>query len=95
MYIILGAVCVGALFILQIFVRFFNDRILLIISTALSVAGFGTLFEPTLTGFVPHWRFWLGVSFCSASYSTSVAVLISIYSKLLENLDQVSILFFF
>jgi len=88
MYIILGGVCVGALFILQVFVRFFNDRVLLVICTALSVAGFSTLFEPTLTGFVPQWRFWIGVSFCSASYSTSVAIIISIYSKLLENLDQ-------
>jgi len=88
MYIILGGVCVGSLFILQLLVRFFNDRILLILTTSLAVIGFGVLFDPTTTGHVPLWKFWLGVSFCSASYSTAVAVLISIYSKILENLDQ-------
>jgi len=88
MYIILGGVCVVSLFVLQIFVRFFNVRILLILTTSLSVAGFGILFDPSRTVFVPLWKFWLGVSLCSASYATAVAILISIYSKILENLDQ-------
>jgi len=88
MFIILGGVCVLSLFVLQIFVKCFNDRILLIITTLFSVAGFSVLFNPEKGAVVTHWRFWLGVSLCSASYSTAVAVLISIYSKILENLDQ-------
>lgn len=89
MYIILGGVCISALMVLQIFVRFMNDRVLLILTTALSAAGFASMFDPH-KHFTPLWRFWLGVSMCSASYATSVAVLISVYSKVLEGLDQVS-----
>jgi len=88
MFVILGLVCVSSLFLLQVFLRLANDRILLILTTVLATAGFVTLFNPDPKDYVNHWRFWLGVSLCSASYSTSVALLISAYSKLLENLDQ-------
>lgn len=88
MYIALGGVCVGSLVILQFMVRYFSDRVLLILTTALATAGFISMFTPSETQFVSLWRFWVGVSLCSASYSTSVAVLISVYSKILENLDQ-------
>jgi MFS family permease len=87
MFIVLGVVCVSSLVVLQLLVRCLNDRVLVVGCTALSVAGFVVLFDP-YKHFVPKWRFWLGVAFCSASYSTSVAVLISVYSKQLENLDQ-------
>lgn len=88
MFIVLGSVCIGSLFALQIFVRFFSDRILLIATSLLGTAGFVAFFDPH-EDFVPFWRFCIGVTLCSASYSTSVAVLISVYSKTLEGLDQV------
>jgi len=87
MFMILGVICVISLMVLQFFVRCMNDRILLIGATALSVAGFAILFD-WHAQFITKPRFWIGVSFCSASYATSVAVLISVYSKVLENLDQ-------
>ncbi len=83
----LGGVCVISLVILQVFVRFFNDRLLLACCTSLSVAGFALLFVPWEDS-VPFWRFFLGCGLASASYSTSVALLISIYTKVLEGLDQ-------
>ena len=52
------------------------------------VAGFGILFtyNDALVG-LP--RFAIGVSLTGGGYAVSVAVLISIYSKTLESLDQV------
>jgi len=38
---------------------------------------------------LPLWRFWLGICMCSGGYAAVVAVLISVYSKVLEGLDQV------
>ncbi len=89
LYVGLGVVCVFSLIILQIFLRLLNDRQVLIGCTALSVIGFGLLLNP-FGQYVGIVRFCLGCAFASASYSTSVAVLISIYSKVLENLDQVT-----
>lgn len=88
MFMGLGGICIGALFLLQIFLKFFNDRILLIATTALSAAGFAVIFD-IRDGYVPIWRFWISVSLCAASYSTSVAICIAVYSKALGDLDQV------
>jgi len=87
MYAALGVLCIISLVILQIFVRFFPDRVLVVGATVLMVAGFVVLFdiENHLVSFP---RFCIAVSLVSAGYSTAVAVLISIYSKVLESLDQ-------
>jgi hypothetical protein len=52
------------------------------------VAGFAVLFDIE-NHLVSLPRFGVGVALTAAGYSTSVAVLISIYSKVLEGLDQV------
>lgn len=46
MFTVLGGVCIISLFLLQIFVRCFNDRILILICTVLSLVGFGFLITP-------------------------------------------------
>jgi ceroid-lipofuscinosis MFS transporter 7 len=87
LFIILGCICVISLMLLQIFVRYFNDQILLIGCTSFSVASFISVVD--FKGqYVNLTRFSLGCAFGAISYSTSVAVLISIFSKILENSDQ-------
>ncbi len=88
MYAALGALCILYLVILQIFVRLFNDRILVIATTTLTVVGFLILFDYQ-NHYVSLPRFCIGVAVFGAGYATAVAVLISIYSKVLESFDQV------
>lgn len=87
MYAILGLICIFSLLFLQVFVRFFNDRILVLGGTVLTIMGFFILTKFG-DGYVSFARFCIGVPLCSAGYATSVAVLISIYSKVLENFEQ-------
>jgi len=87
LYAVLGLLCILSLVILQIFVRFFNDRILVIGTTTLVVMGFSVLFDYQ-NHFVSLPRFIVAVALVGAGYATAVAVLISIYSKVLESLDQ-------
>ena len=87
LYAVLGVLCIISLVVLQIFVRFFNDRVLVVGTTVFMVAGFGVLFD-IQNHLVSLPRFAIGVGLTAAGYSTSVAVLISIYSKVLEGLDQ-------
>lgn len=87
MYAVLGIICILALVALQIFVRFFNDRVLILGATAVSIMGFGIMTDPFSKN-LNLAKFCVGVALCSSGYSTSVAVLISIYSKILKNFDQ-------
>jgi len=87
LYAALGFLCIISLVILQIFVKLFNDRILLIGTTTFMVAGFAVLFDYE-NHFVSLPRFCIAVGLVGAGYATAVAVLISIYSKVLEFLDQ-------
>jgi len=88
MFIVLGCVCIGGLIVLQL-LSLLNipDRILLILVTVFSISGFGVLMDWS-TPKLSQVRFWIGTSMCSGGYSVCVAVLISVYSKVLEGMDQ-------
>jgi predicted MFS family arabinose efflux permease len=90
LYAALGILCIFSLVILQIFVKFFQDRVLVVGATLLMVAGFLVLLDIE-NHLVSLPRFCIAVSLVSSGYATAVAVLISIYSKVLESLDQVCI----
>jgi len=92
LYLVLGAICILSLFILQIVVRFVdNDRRLIVVTTFVQVIGFGFAiinFRHPSQNYAPFWQFALCLLFSAFSYSTSVAVIISMYSKVLEGLAQ-------
>jgi len=86
MFAAMGLACIIALIILQLLTRWFGDRVLLLGSVVLTTVGSGILIS--WWDYTPAWRWLLGASLASIGYGTSVAVLVSLYSKILESLEQ-------
>jgi len=76
-----------SLLILQFFVRCFNDRVLILGTTFLSLVGFVLLID-LQSQYVDLAKFGVAASLSAAGYSSNVSLLISIYSKVLEAHDQ-------
>eukprot|EP01088_Endostelium_zonatum_P011347 TRINITY_DN2547_c0_g3_i1.p1 TRINITY_DN2547_c0_g3~~TRINITY_DN2547_c0_g3_i1.p1 ORF type:complete len:537 (-),score=95.03 TRINITY_DN2547_c0_g3_i1:119-1729(-) len=86
----IGADCVVALVILQIFVSVLRvpDMITLLISQVIMIAGFGVLVNYPFQDPVQIWRFLVGVFSASGAFSAACALLISVFSKVSDGLEQ-------
>jgi len=84
----LGVTVIVSLAILQIFLKFFNDRICLIGSTCLMIAGLMMAVNFDNLGYVSMYRMVFGAGLGSVGFSPACALAAGIYSKLLENFDQ-------
>lgn len=82
----LGVLCIVSLMLLQVLTWYVSDRPLLIGSTLITCAGYATMIDPY--EMLPKARFFIAAGLASVGYATSVAVLISIYSKVLGNVQQ-------
>ena len=71
----------------QVLTRWAGDRALLLGSTLITCAGYGVMIDPSEE--LPLVRFFIAASLASIGYAVSVAVLISIYSKVLGDGEQV------
>jgi len=88
LFLVLSMGCLGALALLQIFLYFIPDeRILLTIFGILCTIGMTILFDWN-NGAVPIWRFYLGIGFVSFGYADGQAVLVALFSKILEEQEQ-------
>lgn len=88
----MGFECILALILLQIPLALLSprigDRVLLCATTLVMCAGYGLFITPSNGGLVSLPVFAVGVTLNAMGYATAVAVLISVYSKILESLDQ-------
>ena len=93
-FMILGVICIAALVLLQFVNKVLSDRTLLALTALLMAVGFSINVpwydEPmSLTpAFPARWRFFLSSAVTSIGYAAGCAVLLAIYSKVLEGLDQ-------
>ncbi|PRP85230.1 hypothetical protein PROFUN_07000 [Planoprotostelium fungivorum] len=87
LYMGLGGICIISIVLLQVGLYVSSDRTLLVITTLIAAGGFGAFINYPVES-VPEWRFGLGVALVSAGYATSVALLIALYTKILDGLDQ-------
>jgi len=84
----LGVLVIVALFILQIFLKLFNDRICLIFTTLMMIGAFLVTVNFDNLQYVGLWRFLSGAGVGAAGFSPACALVMSIYSKVLDKLDQ-------
>jgi len=84
----LSIFCLLSLALLQLFLYFIPDeRILLTIFGSFCTAGMVVLFDWN-NGYVPLWRFYLGIALVSFGYADGQAVLVALFSKILEEQEQ-------
>lgn len=84
----IGGGCIVSLVILQVGAMLFQDRTLLLVTEVLMAGGFGLLIQWPFDEYVELPRFLIGVGLASVGFSSACAVVISIFSKLLENVEQ-------
>jgi hypothetical protein len=82
----MGLLCILSLVILQVLSWYCGDRGLLIGATLVLAAGYGVMIDPQ--EMLPETRFIIAASLASMGYAVAVAVLISIYSKVLGEIEQ-------
>jgi len=88
LFLVISIGCLIALFLLQIFLYFIPDeRILLTIFGVICTGGLIVLFDWN-NGFVPLWRFYFGVALTAGGYADGNAVLVILFSKILEEQEQ-------
>lgn len=84
----IGGACILALALLQFFALFLRDRALLIGTEICMLAGFGVLVNYPFDANVDLPRFLIGVFFASVGFSAACALLIAIFSKILQDQEQ-------
>jgi len=84
----IGGACILALVLLQFFALFLRDRALLIGTELCMLAGFGVLVNYPFDANVDLARFLVGVAFASIGFSAACALLIAIFSKILQDHEQ-------
>jgi len=84
----IGGGCIVSLVILQVGAMLFQDRTLLLVCEVFMACGFGLLIQYPFDEYVELPRFLIGVGCASVGFSSACAVVISIFSKLLENVEQ-------
>jgi len=84
----IGGGCIISLVFLQLGTRFLGDHILLLITEILMVSGFALLINYPFNEYVELARFLVAVGCASVGFSSACALVISIFSKILENVEQ-------
>jgi len=84
----IGGACIVALAVLQMFAMCLRDRALLIGTEVLMIAGFGVLINYPFDASVDLPRFLIGVAAASIGFSAACALIIAIFSKILEDQEQ-------
>lgn len=87
-FMVLGFICILSLAALQFVVKCISDRAVLPLACLLMSFGYALDFNLNPDAFPPHWCFYLSSALTSIGYAAGTAVLIAIYSKVLEGLDQ-------
>ncbi len=87
-FMVLGFICILSLAVLQFVVKCISDRAVLPLTCLLMSFGYALDFNLNPADFPPIWCFYVSSALTSIGYAAGTAVLIAIYSKVLEGLDQ-------
>jgi len=88
LFLVTSIGCLIALALLQVFLYFIPDeRTLLVLFGLLCTAGLLVLFDFE-NGHVPLWRFYVGVGLTAFGYADGNAILIALFSKILDEHEQ-------
>jgi len=88
LFLVISIGCLAAIALLQVFLIFIPDeRVLLTIFGIVCTVGLVILFDWN-NGFVPIWRFYLGVGLTAFGYADGNAILVALFSKILEEQEQ-------
>jgi MFS family permease len=86
-FMVLGFICIFSLVALQFVVKCVNDRVVLPMTCVLMAGGYALSVNFT-DAYPPVYCFYLSSLLTSVGYASGTAVLIAIYSKVLDGLDQ-------
>jgi len=88
LFLVTSIGCLFAIVLLQVFLYFIPDeRVLLTIFGILCTVGLLILFDWN-NGSVPLWRFYLGVGLTAFGYADGNAILLALFSKILDEKEQ-------
>ena len=87
-FMVLGLTCIVSLIVLQFITKVLSDRVVLALTALLMAVGYAVNVPFHDHQFPPHWRFYTSSGLTSVGYAAGTAVLLAIYSKVLEGLDQ-------
>jgi MFS family permease len=87
-FMVLGFVCIVSLVLLQFLVKLLSDRAILPLMCLMMSVGYSLNFNLHDGVYPPVWCFYLSSALTSMGYAAGTAVLLAIFSKVLEGLDQ-------
>jgi MFS family permease len=87
-FMVLGFVCIVSLVLLQFLVKLLRDRAILPLMCLVMSVGYALNFNIYDDAYPPVWCFYLSSALTSMGYAAGTAVLLAIFSKVLEGLDQ-------
>jgi MFS family permease len=87
-FMVLGFVCIVSLVLLQFLVKLLRDRAILPLMCLMMSVGYALNFNLHDGEYPPVWCFYLSSALTSMGYAAGTAVLLAIFSKVLEGLDQ-------
>ena len=85
---VLGVTCILSLIALQFVSKVLPERAVLTLTALLMAVGYAFNFPLHAGDFPPHWCFFTASGLTSIGYAAGTAVLLAIFSKVLEGLDQ-------